>query len=260
MPIITGDLTIWVTHFLMFVVRMSALFIISPIFGRANIPAYVKVLLSVMVAFIAIQFYPPPAELPPTLLHFVLAIMGELLVGLTIGYITTMFFGIVFTAGQIMDTQIGFGMVQIYDVATNAQMPIVGTIMNIVMIQSFLLTDGHLRLIRMLFATFEYLPVGRVAFNQSIGELMLRGFVQTFVLSVNVAMPIIASALVAEIGLGIVVRTSPQMNIFVVGMPIKTILGLVMIGVVIPVFINFTNTIFDQMFNFIDVVLPIMSS
>lgn len=257
---ITGDLTIWVTHFLMFVVRMSALFIISPIFGRANIPAYVKVLLSVMVAFIAMQFYPPPEELPPTILHFVLAILGELLVGLTIGYITTMFFGIVFTAGQIMDTQIGFGMVQIYDVATNAQMPIVGTIMNIVMIQSFLLTNGHLRLIRMLFATFEYLPVGHVAFNQSIAELMLRGFVQTFILSINVAMPIIASAMVAEIGLGIVVRTSPQMNIFVLGMPIKTILGLVMIGVVIPIFINFTNTIFDQMFSFIDVVLPVMSS
>jgi flagellar biosynthetic protein FliR len=257
MPI-TGDLTIWVTHFLMFVVRMSALFIISPIFGRANIPAYVKVMLSVMAGFIAIQFYPPPPELPPTLVHFILAIAGELLVGLTIGYITTMFFGIVFTAGNIIDTQIGFGMVQIYDVATNAQMPVIGTLMNIVIIQSFLLTNGHLKLIRLLFATFELIPVGNVVLRPELGQLMLNGFLQTFVLSINVALPIVASALVAEVGLGIVVRTSPQMNIFVIGLPLKVLLGLVMLGVIMPVFIRFTNVIFDRMFDFINVVLPVM--
>lgn len=257
---ITGDLTIWVTHFLMLVVRMSALFIGSPIFGRSNIPAYVKVLLSVMISFIAIQFYPPMGDLPKTLVHFVLAIIGEVLVGLTIGYVTTMFFNIVFTAGQIMDTQVGYSMVQIYDVTLNSQASITGSLMNIVIIQSFILTDGHLRLIRMLFDTFEYIPVGHVVIDQSLGELMLRGFAQSFVLSVNVAMPIIASALVAEIGLGIVVRTSPQMNIFVVGVPIKMILGLVMLAVIIPIFIRFTNTIFDQMFQFIDVILPVMAS
>jgi flagellar biosynthetic protein FliR len=238
---------------------MSALFIISPIFGRANIPAYLKILLSVMIGFIAIQFYPPPPELPPTLLHFVLAITGELLVGLSIGYITTMFFGIVFTAGNIIDTHIGFGMVQIYDVATNAQMPIIGTLLNIVIIQSFLLTNGHIKLIRLLFATFEYIPVGNVVLRPELGQLMLNGFLQAFVLSINVALPIMASALVAEVGLGIVVRTSPQMNIFVLGLPLKVLLGLVMMSVIVPVFIRFTNIIFDRMFDFINVVLPVMA-
>ncbi|MCL2080906.1 MAG: flagellar biosynthetic protein FliR [Oscillospiraceae bacterium] len=258
MPI-TGDLVIWVTHFLMLVVRMSALFIISPVFGRANLPAYVKVLMSIMIAFIALQFYPPPPELPPTLLHFVLAVAGELLIGLSIGYVTTMFFGIVFTAGNIIDTQIGFGMVQIYDVATNAQMPVVGTLMNVVIIQCFLLTNGHLRLIRLLFATFEYIPVGRVVLTPELGQLMLAGFVQTFVISISVAMPLVASALVAEVGLGIVVRTAPQMNIFALGLPLKVILGLIMLAVVAPVFIQFTNSIFDRMFEFLAVILPVMA-
>lgn len=259
MPIITGELTVWVTHFLLFVVRMSALFILSPIFGRANVPNNLKILLSVMMALIVIQFYPPPAELPPSLIHFVLAVAGELLVGLSIGYVTTMFFSIVFTAGQIIDTQIGFGMVQIYDVQTNAQIPVAGSMLNLILLESFLITNGHLKLISMLFATFEYIPVGGVQLRPELGTLMLRGFFEVFALSINVAMPIIASGLVAEIGLGVVVRTAPQMNIFVLGMPIKVVLGLIMLGVVLPVFVGFTNTIFERMFIFIDDILPMLA-
>ena len=258
MPIITGDLTVWITHFLLFVVRMSALFILSPIFGRANLPNMLKILLSVMVSFIAIQFYPPTGELPLSLPHFALAIAGELLTGLVIGYVTTMFFSIVFTAGQTIDTQIGFGMVQIYDVQTNSQIPVAGSLLNLVLLESFLLTDGHIKLIGMLFETFEYVPVGHVQLRPELGSYMLRGFIEVFVLSVNVALPIIASGLVAEIGLGIVVRTSPQMNIFVLGMPIKVILGLIMLGVVLPVFVGFTNTIFERMFMFLGEIFSTM--
>ena len=257
MPI-TGDLTVWVVHFLFFVVRMSALFILSPIFGRSSIPNILKILLSVMISFIAIQFYPPPDELPPTLPHFILAIGGELLTGLVIGYVTTMFFSIVFTAGQTIDTQIGFGMVQIYDVQSNAQIPVAGSLLNLVLLVSFMLTNGHLRLISMLFDTFEYIPVGHVQFRPELGLFMLKGFVQTFVLSLNIALPIIASGLVAEIGLGIVVRTAPQMNIFAVGLPLKVLLGLIMLSVVVPVFVVFTNTIFEQMYLFLDEMFPML--
>jgi flagellar biosynthetic protein FliR len=253
MPI-TGELTAWVVHFMLFVIRMSALFILSPVFGRTAIPNMLKVTLSVMVAFIAINFYPPPQELPPSIAHFILAVGGELLVGLVIGYVTTMFFSIVFTAGQTIDTQIGFGMVQIYDVQSNAQIPVAGSLLNLVLLLSFLLANGHLVLISLLFDTFEYIPVGNVQFRPELGWLMLKGFVQTFILSLNVALPIIASGLVMEVGLGIVVRTSPQMNIFAIGLPMKVLLGLVMLSVVVPVFAVFTKAIFEQMYLFLDEV------
>ncbi len=257
MPI-TGDLTTWVVQFMLFVVRMSAFFILSPIFGRANIPMNLKVLLSVMMAFIAIQYYPPLAALPPTIAGLVLVIVGELAVGFIMGYITTMFFSVVFTAGQIIDTQIGFGMVQIYDIQTNAQVPVAGSLLNLVLLETFLMTDGHHRLIQLLFASFQLIPVGQVQLRPELGTLMLRGFVEVFVLSINVALPIIASGLVAEVALGIVVRTSPQMNIFVVGMPIKTILGLLMLSVLVPAFVSFTRVIFDTMYAFIAETFTLM--
>ncbi|GHV36435.1 flagellar biosynthetic protein FliR [Clostridia bacterium] len=258
MPI-TGDLTAWVVHFLMMVTRMSALFILSPVFGRTQIPAYLKILMSVMMSFIGIQFYPPPLTVPPTLAHLALALGGELLVGLIIGWVTTLFFSVVYTAGQFIDTQIGFGMVQIYDVSTNAQVPVAGSMLNLILMESFILTDGHLKLVRMLFYTLQIIPVGEVSLTPAIAPLMLRGFLETFLIAVNVAAPILASAMLAEIALGILVRTAPQMNIFVVGIPLKTMLGLIMLVVITPIFVRFTNVIFERMFLFMAEVLPILT-
>ncbi|MCL2084607.1 MAG: flagellar biosynthetic protein FliR [Oscillospiraceae bacterium] len=259
MPVITGDPAVWVTHFLMIVTRMSGMFILSPIFGRTNLPANLKVLMSVAMSFIAVQFYPPPAALPPTLFHFALSMLAELLVGLVIGLITTMFFSVVYTAGQVIDTQIGFGMVQIYDVATNAQVPVAGSLFNVVIMICVLLANGHMLLIRWMFMSFEAIPVGQATLRPEIGAFMLRGFAETFLLALNVAMPMLASAMVAEVALGILVRTTPQMNIFVVGMPLKVILGLLMLAVVTPIFMRYTNVIFDRMYLFIGEVIDLMA-
>ncbi|GHV09226.1 flagellar biosynthetic protein FliR [Clostridia bacterium] len=254
MPI-EGSLEAWVIHFFMMVTRMSALFILSPIFGRNQIPMYVKIMLSMMMGFIAVQWYPPPAAMPPTLMHFALQLSGELAVGLMIGWVTTLFFSVVYTAGQFIDMQIGFGMVQIYDVATNAQVPVAGTLLNLVLVECFIVTDGLPKVVRLLFYSLEIIPVGEVSVTPAIGALMLSGFVEAFIIALSVAAPILTSAMVAEIALGILVRTAPQMNIFAVGMPLKTLLGLLMLVVIMPIFVMFTNTIFENMWIFMSEVL-----
>ena len=259
MPAITGDATVWVTHFLMIVTRMSGMFLLSPLFGRANMPAMIKILMSVTMAFIVVQFFPPPEALPPTLFHFALAMLGELMVGLIIGYITSLFFSVVYTAGQFIDTQIGFGMVQIYDVSTNAQVPVAGSLFNIVLMLCALLANAHVRLIRWLFLTFQVIPVGHVELKPQIGRLMAQGFVEAFLIALTIALPIIASAMVAEVALGILVRTTPQMNIFVVGIPLKVVLGLLMLAVLAPLFMNYTNVVFERMYLMINEVIPVMA-
>jgi len=243
--------TLWASQFALILIRMSGLFILSPIWGRANVPNPLKISFTVILSLILINFYPPVAGLYDNLVGFVLLCVGELLIGLALGFVTTMFFGIVFTSGQIIDMQIGFGMVQVYDVQQNIQIPITGNLFNLVILLCFILTGGHIRLIEILFHTFETLPVGHVTLDERLPAVMLEGFVRTFVLAVQVAMPVIASGLLAEISLGIVVRTAPQMNVFVIGIPIKTIIGLVMLTLVIPVFTYFTSSIFDEMFNFV---------
>ncbi len=250
---ITGEFALWATQLGLILIRVSALFLLSPIWGRANVPAPLKIGLSLLLSLILIQFFPPPAVSPfASLPAFVLAAMGELLVGLTLGFVTTMFFGIVFTAGHIIDNQIGFGMVQVYDTASNIQVPIAGSLLNLIILICFMLSGGHMTLIRILINTFDRIPIAQVQIKPETALVLLDGFVRSFALAVQVAMPIIASGLLAEISLGVIVRTAPQMNVFVIGIPIKTIIGLVMLFLIMPVFVSVTGPIFQAMFESLD--------
>jgi flagellar biosynthetic protein FliR len=246
---VTGHLLPWVGQFALILVRISGLFLLSPIWGRANVPAALKVCLSALLSLILLGFFPPPEVFPhASLAAFLFACLGEILIGLTLGFVTTLFFSVVFTAGQIIDMQIGFGMVQVYDVQQNIQIPIAGSLLNLILLLCFLMAGGHMDLIRILHNTFSYIPLGHVQFTAALPAVIVGAFAESFVLAVRVAMPVIASGLLAEISLGVIVRTAPQMNVFVIGLPLKTIIGLVMLALIIPVFVGATGPLFDAMF------------
>jgi len=249
---ITGNLVNWVAYFLLVMTRMSALFVISPVFGRANLSGVAKAGLSLLMSMILVNLTPPGSFEMPGLWEYALMILTEAIVGLCIGYMTTMFFSIVFVAGQIMDMRIGFGMVQVFDVQANAQVPIVGSLFNIVILISFLASNGHIRLIQILFRTFEYIPAGHASFDPNVAMVVVEAFCRYFLLAIAVAMPITAAGLLAEISLGIMVRTAPQMNVFVVGLPVKIIIGLLMLVLIVPMFVSMTGIVFDTMFAYID--------
>ncbi len=249
----------WVVHFLLITSRISAMFILSPILGRANIPQAAKVGFSILMAFIMISLHPAPADYPfESVWTLAVAVLLELLIGFIIGFGTILFFDVVYTAGQIIDMQVGFSMLQVYDVSAGAQVPIAGTILNLVFVECFLLSDGLTTLISILAQTFYAIPVGAVSFPPEIMEVALESFSKSFVLSLNVCMPVLASALLAEIALGVIVRTAPQMNVFVIGVPIKVILGLVMLAAMVPVFVQATQGLFDLMYDTIDELLVTM--
>ena len=253
---LTDNLLRWSVQLLLILTRVSAMFVLSPILGRQNIPNMLKVGFSLLVAFIMLSIYPPAMQYPflsaPGLM---LAIASELLVGLIVGFITMLFFALVNVAGHIIDMQIGFAMAEMYDASANTRMPISASLLNVVMIQCFLAAGGLSRLFGVVMRSFDYIPVGGAVFPATLAGVALGTFAKCFVLSLNVAMPLIASAMLAEIGLGIIVRTAPQMNVFVIGIPIKVIIGLVMLLLLTPVFVMATGSIFDMMYEAIDDVV-----
>ena len=96
--------------------------------------------------------------------------------------------------------------------------------------------------------SIEKIPIGDVAFNPNIGLVALQLFVEAFLLAIIVAMPIIASGLLGEACFGIMMRMVPQMNAFSIGIPIKIILGFLVLFAVIPVYVAFMPQIFDKMY------------
>ena len=125
----------------------------------------------------------------------------------------------------------------------------IGNILNIVLILVFFAVDGHQQLIKIIYLTLDRMPVGTLVFSPGVGLAALEIFQRAFLLGVMVALPVIASGLTLEIVLGVMMRVVPQIHMFVVGVPLKMVIGMVVIMFTLPVFVNFSTTIFSEMFN-----------
>lgn len=253
---ILGAVTANLDTFILMLLRVSALIISSPIFGRKNVPSTLKIAFCVLVTYVLFAAGPDGTAIQYSgVIEFAVLCIKELLFGLVLGYVTTLFFSAVQTAGQVMDMQMGFGMVNVFDVQNNISVPVTGTMFNVILLITFFGVNGHLQLIYIVRSTFTNIPVGAVGLNPAIGMAALEVFVLAFLLAVNVAMPMIAAGLLGEVTMGFVVRAIPQMNVFVVGIPLKILLGFLILLLIIPVYVSFTDVIFRNMFTSINTML-----
>jgi flagellar biosynthetic protein FliR len=238
--------------FLLFI-RISGLLISSPIFGRKNVPNVAKIGFCAVLTAVFMAGLEPPAVYPvyDRVPDYVLVVIRELGFGVAMGFVLTAMFNLTMTAGAIMDYQIGYSMASIYDYQNNTQTPISGSLFNIMMLLLFLMVNGHLKLIEIIYRTVEAVPIGSAMTPPDIlwiaGEVMAK----SLVLSVMVAMPILAAGIMMEVGMGAIIKTVPQLNMFVVGIPLKIIIGLIMMLLTFSVFANFTRDIFAMIFDYI---------
>lgn len=246
-------------YFVLLFFRVGALFVSSQIFGRNNIPGITKIGFMAVLTFLFFTLGPEPAAISySTLIGFFLLIAKEIIIGLALAFVTNVFFTLTYTAGQLIDMQMGFGIVNVYDPQNNTQIPLIGNLLNILLLIVFFMVDGHHRLIYILYLTIEALPVGTLQLSPAIGLAALEIFANAFMMGVMVALPAVASGLTIEITFGALVRTVPQLNMFVVGIPLKTLIGFVLLIILLPAFVSFSDTIFTEMFNAMDLIFSTM--
>jgi flagellar biosynthetic protein FliR len=250
---ILGSIQQNLDFFIFMFIRVTALIVSSPIFGRKTLPNTLKIGLCLFITYIVFAGFATKAVPAYNgVIEFGLLCIKELLFGLVMGFVTTLFFSLVQTSGYLMDMQMGFGMVGVTDVENGMSVPVTGNFLNIILLICFLGVNGHLKLIYILKTTFTQIPVGTVTLNPEIGLVALDVFVMAFMLAVNVAMPMIAAGMLSEVALGFIVRAVPQISVFVVGIPLKIILGFLALLLVMPIFVSFTGAIHDRMFESIN--------
>jgi len=237
-------------YFILLLCRVSGLVFASPIFGRVNIPSIAKIGLITSVSYLLFATFPQSSDIQyTTLMGFTLLIAGELLLGMALAFVTNIFFSLTaFTAGQLIDMQIGFGIVNVFDAQNNTQIPMMGNVLNVMLILLFFAVDGHLKLIEMIYLTIERMPIGALVFSPNIGWTALEVFARAFLLGVMMALPILASGLTLEICFGMMMRAVPQIHMFVVGIPLKMLVGIIVFAATLPVFVGFSERIFEELF------------
>jgi flagellar biosynthetic protein FliR len=234
--------------FLLIFVRMTGLFVVTPIFGRRNIPVYFKVGFSFLLALILMNTIPAKEiEYGNSIYGYALLVAKEFLTGIVLGYVAYLVFTAVYLAGQIIDMQIGFGVVNVVDPMSNIQVPITSNFYFILSMMVFLMGNGHHALIRALFESYKFIPLGGAVFNNNLLNDILRVFADTFTIGFKICAPIVATTLITDVALGVISRTIPQLNVFIVGMPAKIVFGLAIMLITIPVFLSLTGVLMNEM-------------
>ena len=208
-------------------IRIGTMLAFTPVFTMLPIPATARVLVVVMLSIaIGVALPAPPSPNPISLGGFIQSALLEFSFGLLLACGIFCAFSAIAFAGRALDVQIGFGIGQVFDPISRAQVPIVTSIFLYTSVLLFFLLDGHHALFKGLAYTLTVVPLGGFA----IQDLNLRGVLaawgNVYGLGFMLIAPVAAVLLVTELGLGVLARGLPQMNVFVIALPVKIMVGL----------------------------------
>ena len=248
--------------FLLTFTRMAGMLLFNPFLGKRNVPTIVKMGLSLFIALITtplINVQASYTELPSPFI-FIITILKEIFIGFSISFIMQMFISLIFIAGEMIDLQIGIGMSKVYDPQSNISMPLSGTIYHIIYILIFFSTNCHLTLISLIVRSCEVFPPGFEIINFGSASYIVYLFKDILVLALKLAVPIISIEILSEAGLGIIMKSVPQINVFVVGLPLKLLIGLLLIILLLPSTSRLLDVSTDFMFTDMEEFLSRMLS
>jgi flagellar biosynthesis protein FliR len=224
--------------FLLVLVRVTSFFVSLPLFSYRTIPNIHRIGLSFILSWIMFfSLEKPSIEIDS---YYFLLILKEALIGLCIGYIAYMIVSAIQIAGGFIDFQMGFAIANIIDPQTGAQSPLVGQYLYTFALLFMLSVNGHHMLLDGVYYGYRFIPIDQIWIpfgNANLIEFVVKSFSTMFIIAFQMSIPIVGSLFLVDVALGIVARTVPQLNIFVVGFPIK-------IGVSFIVFILIMSGLF----------------
>jgi flagellar biosynthetic protein FliR len=200
--------------------------IFAPFFSSQSFPVHVRIAFSLVTAFVLAPSL-PLNDIPPELgLSSITGLLvGEILLGLILGFAALCVFAGFQFAGQMISFQLGFSLIKIIDPQSNVEAPVFSFLQNYIGVLFFLLINGHHWFLLAINESFTSLPVGGVHMGGALVEHLVRLSADVLVIGLRIAGPVIAVGIITDIIVGVVGRTAPQINILIVGMPLKVLIG-----------------------------------
>ena len=218
------------TLFLYITVRMAGFILFTPFFGRSNVPNTFKAGFTLVLAVTASGIYTGEVlPMPVTLMEFAVRLILELGVGFLVGVVMNLFLFVPSYAGHIMDEQMGMAMAQTYDPSFQGQATPASNVLNIFSILIFFSANGHHTLLRLMLDSGGVVPFGTAALGSEAAEKVAALFIDCTLLSMKLCLPIPGAELMGQVGMGVLMKAIPQINVFAINIELKVIIGLAML-------------------------------
>ncbi|MEH7356582.1 flagellar biosynthetic protein FliR [Neobacillus drentensis] len=249
-------------NFLLVFVRISSFMVTVPIFSGRQVPNIYKIGLSMVLSVLCVGVINEPIHSFP-LGEMVLLILKEFMVGIVLGMVANILFYAVQLAGALLDLLIGFSMASLFDPTFGTNSQITGRFKNILAILVLLATNGHQLLIQGILASFDWISLQTFVpawMDGRISTFLMDCVQQMFMIGFLMAAPLIGTLFIVDVALGIIARTVPQMNVFVVFPPVKILIHFFMYIFVLPGFFYLLKVLFETMFGSMNSILKIMGA
>lgn len=222
--------TAWIAAVFLVAIRLGPLFVLTPVFGTSGIPARVKVLFTFALAALMVSAVPPnwPVDVG-SFAGLLNAALAELAIGAAMAFGLIAAFAAFSFGGRLVDLQVGFGVASLIDPSTRSQAPLLGTLLQLVAVAVFFAADGHHVLLRGLAGSLERFPPGTPLDRLTL-EAVIAQFGLVFVHGLAVVAPAVFALLLLDFAMAIAARTMPQLNVFIVSMPLKIAVGLLVLA------------------------------
>lgn len=243
------------TLFLLILMRMSGFIALNPIFSRDGIPTLVQAGFILVLSVVVFSLEGGRVSLPNTVIELTVLLLLEFMVGVLLALVIQFFFMIPGVAGSAIDTQMGFGMAQVYDPGSGATLTVSATFLNALMMLVFFSANGHHTLLRILMTSGDLLPYGKVSIGDDVFILLSNIFSDCMILSMKLTMPILAAELLGQVGMGVLMKAIPQINVFVINIDLKVLVGLALMYILLPDMSTFLLDVERDMLYMLEYVL-----
>ncbi len=244
----------WLNSFLWPFLRIGALLLAAPIFGARSFSVQSRILLSIALTWLMLPLLPAIPVVSPLDPPGMLMALQQVGIGVAMGFIMHLVFGATVLMGQTLGMSMGLGFAQAVDPQNGTQVPVVSQFFLIVATLVFLSMNGHIVLISILLDSFQTYPITAVGYAVESTQLIAMWASRMFASALLMALPVMTAVLLVNLSLGVITRSAPQLNIFAVGFPIAIMVGLVMLMLALPVFLEQLVSLFEEAFEFLRIL------
>lgn len=235
--------------FIIVLTRLSGLITTAPLFSTYPIPPQVKVWLVALIAFIMYPMVVAKSSfiVPTNMIALTLFLIKEFIIGALIGFIANFIFAGVQMSGQFLSQQIGLAMSNVLDPATQSQVPVIGEFYLLLTTMLFLVLNAHQMLFTTVYQSFITIPPGiNLLFAPAMVDQVLHLSSDIFLIALKVVLPIFCVLFVLEVLLGVLAKMIPQMNIFMVAIPVKIYVGLILMILFAPPMAGYLRNLIEN--------------
>lgn len=245
-----------VSIYLSILLRMSLILFMTPMFSNTHIPAPIKALVSFLLA--DIMFLLPHKNIAPLPLEpFELfrVVIGEVLFGMIVSFAILIIFAAFEFAGELISYQMGFGFAQMADPVSGIRIGFLSGWFQLVATMMFFALNGHHMLIKLIFESFQAVPIGGFVFSSALFAKMLALLNQLFVIGIKIAAPTMIVLLLTHVGFGLITKFAPQINIMSSGFGLNILLGFLFLGLSVSIWFTAMENYLGKLMQFLRIIM-----